>query len=400
MAQTVGRLTELNVRRAKKPRLYNDGGGLYLQIARNGSKSWIFRYGAQGRRYHGLGPLHAVSLSEAREKARECRRLLLQGDDPIAARRQRSVAARLEAAKNMSFAEAAAKYIKAHGAGWRNPKHRQQWTNTITAYVEPVIGKLPVAEIDTALVMRVLEPIWTTKSETASRVRMRVERILAWATVHGYRAGENPARWRGHLDHLLPPLNKVARVRHHSALPYSDVPSFLAEMRKRSGLAPKMLEFCILTAARTGEAVGAEWDEIDLKAGVWTVPGDRMKAGREHRVPLSDRAIEILLSLPAGARPNVFSLGDKAMWKLLARMKRTDVTVHGFRSSFRDWAAELTDYPNHVVEMALAHAVGDKVEAAYRRGDLFDKRRQLMNDWAAFCTSPRVVSVHRGAKRA
>jgi integrase len=384
MARTIGRLTDLNVRRANKPRLYADGGGLYLQVARNGSKSWIFRYGPQGRRYHGLGALHAVSLSEARERARACRQLLFDGGDPIDARRQRGTAAKLEAAKAITFAEAADRYIRAHSAGWRNARHRQQWTSTIRDYAAPVIGRLPIAAVDTAMVMKVLEPIWTTLPETASRLRMRIERILAWATVQGFRAGENPARWRDHLDHLLPSPEKIAAVKHHAAMPYAELPAFLAAVRERSGLAARMLEFVILTVARTGSAVGATWSEIDLRTATWSIPADRMKARRLHRVPLSDRAVEILREIPRGG-DRVFPLGDKSMLKLLARMGQRGTTVHGFRSTFRDWAAERTNYPREAVEAALAHVLGDQTETAYFRSDLFERRKQLMAAWADYC---------------
>jgi integrase len=386
VGRTIGRLTALDVQRAKRRGVHHDGGGLYLQIAANGSKSWIFRYGPQGRRYHGLGAVHTITLAEAREKARDCRKLLLDGIDPITARAEHRAAARLDAAKAITFTEAATAYIKAHRAGWKNPKHRQQWTNTLATYVNPIVGHLPVAVIDTGLVLRCLEPVWTTKPETASRVRMRIERILAWATVRGYRAGDNPARWRGHLDHLLPAQKKVARVRHHAALPYVDLPVFLAELRARDAVAARALEFLILTATRTGEVIGATWDEFDLAAGIWTIPADRMKAGRGHRVPLANRAVKILEGMPRASRP--FPLSNMAFLQLLKRMGRGAITAHGFRSAFRDWAAETTGYPNHVVEQALAHVIGNAVEAAYRRGDLFDKRRRLMNDWAAFCAFP------------
>ena len=238
--------------------------------------------------------------------------------------------------------------------------------------------------IDTGLVLRVLQPIWTTKNETASRVRMRVERILSWATVHGYRTGDNPARWQNHLDHLLPPQNKVAPVKHHAALPYADVPAFVHELHERDGLAAEALEFLVLTAARTGEVLGAEWEEFDLKAKVWTVPAGRMKAARQHRVPLCDRAVEILKDQPRGGT-RVFPLSNMAFLQLLKRMDRAGITAHGFRSSFRDWAAETHDASRDVAEMALAHVISDKTEAAYRRGDLFKKRHALMDDWAAFC---------------
>ena len=384
MARKVGRLTALDVRRAKRRGYYHDGSGLYLAIDRAGNKSWIFRYGAGGARHCGLGPLHTVTLAEARERARQCRQLLLEGRDPIAEKRARKAAAQLEAARAITFQDAAETYINDHHAAWKNEKNRQQWRNTLATYAYPVIGKLPVAAIDTGLVMRVLQPVWHDKPETASRVRMRIERVLGWATVNGYRNGDNPARWRGHLDHLLPAQGKIAPVAHHAALPYADIPDFIVELHERDGLAAEALEFLILTAARTGEVLGATWDEIDFKARTWTVPAKRMKSGHEHRVPLSNRAIDLLEDLPRDG-DRIFPLSNMALLQLLKKRMRRKITSHGFRSSFRDWAAECTDCPNHVVEMALAHTVADKTEAAYRRGDLFEKRRGLMAAWAAFC---------------
>ena len=393
MARKIARLTALSVKQAKQRGYYHDGGGLYLQIAGNGSRSWIFRYGAQGRRHLGLGPTHAVTLQEAREKARDCRKQLVEGLDPIAEKQARKTAAHLEAAKAISFAKAAETYIVDHHAAWKNERNRQQWRNTLATYAYPVIGKLPVAAIDTGLVVRVLQPIWHEKPETASRVRMRIERVLGWATVHGYRAGDNPARWHTHLDHLLPQQGKIAPVQHHPALPFAELPAFTKAMLERDGLAAEALEFTILTAARTSEVIGMTWRELDLKAGVWTVPPGRMKSGREHRVPLSARALVILKKQPRDDE-RVFPLSNMAFLQLLKRMERTDITPHGFRSSFRDWAAETHDAERDVVEMALAHAISDKTEAAYRRGDLFKKRRKLMDDWAAFCTAKG-----RGGKR-
>jgi integrase len=394
MARKIGRLTALSVKRAKHRGLYNDGGGLHLSIDVNGNRSWIFRYGAQGRRHHGLGPLHTVTLAEAREKARDCRKLLLDGLDPIAEKRTRKAAAKAEAAKSITFADAAETYITSHHAAWKNEKNRTQWRNTLRDYAFPVIGKLPVAEVDTALVLRVLQPIWTTKTETAARVRMRIEHILSWATVQGYRTGDNPARWDKHLDNLLPPQAKVAPVKHHAALPYADVPAFIRDLHKLDGLAAEALEFMILTAARTGEIIGAAtWDEFDLRAKVWTVPAKRMKAGKEHKVPLAKRAVEILKALPRdNERP--FPLSNMAFLQLLKRVGRTDITPHGFRSSFRDWAAETHKAAREVAEMALAHAVSDKTEAAYRRGQMLAKRRKLMDDWATFCTAKRRGGKH------
>ena len=295
MSSSVNKLSARAVANAKRPGLYGDGGGLYLQVSTTGTKSWLFRYKIDGRsRYMGLGSLTTVSLAKAREVASECRELRLQGIDPIDHRNGVRAAARLDAAKAMTFDECRDAYIAAHQAGWRNAKHRAQWVNTLSTYVTPVFGKLPVQTIDVALVTKVLEPIWSTKPETASRLRGRIERILDWAKARGFRAGENPARWRGHLDQLLPARSKVRKVKHHAALPFGEIPQFMIALREREGVAARALEFAILTAARTGEVLGATWDEIDLRTRTWTVPAHRMKGEREHRVPLSDHAVGLL----------------------------------------------------------------------------------------------------------
>lgn len=314
----------------------------------------------QRAREMGLGPYPQISLAEAREYAAEARRSKARRLDPLAARRDKEVAARLEAAKAVSFKDAAEQYIKSHEKGWKNPKHKAQWSSTLRNHVYPVFGKLPVAAVDPGLVMKALEPIWSTKPETASRVRGRIENILDWARARGYRQGENPARSKGHLDHLLPAKGKVKKVEHHAALPYRDLPSFMAELKKRDHLSARALEFMILTSTRTGEVIGATWDEIDLKDALWTIPAERTKTGKEHRVPLALLAIEMLESLPRlNSNVHLFpGLGPKplsnmAMLTLLRRMKRDDLTVHGFRSTFRDWAAEQTDFPSEVCEMAL-----------------------------------------------
>jgi integrase len=410
MARNMERLTALAVSRAKEPGYYPDGGGLYLHITATGAKSWAYRFMLDGKaREMGLGPLPDTTLSEARGKALEARKLRREGIDPIEHRKALRDSARLDAARAITFRECADAYIRAHRAGWRNAKHADQWTNTLKTYAYPTFGTLPVQGIDITLVTKVLEPIWSEKPETAGRVRGRIEVILDWATVRGYRQGENPARWRGHLDKLLPKRSKVARVEHHSALPYREIGAFLASLRAQEGTGARALEFAILTAGRTGEILGARWDEIDLDARVWTVPAGRMKGEREHRVPLSPPAVAVLESLtelrtddyvfPGGRTGK--PLSNMAMLVLLRRMKRGDLTVHGFRSTFRDWAADQTAYPNEVVEMALAHAVGNKVEAAYRRGDLFDKRRRLMDDWATYCAAPaadgKVVPIRQAA---
>ena len=365
-------------------------------------KSWLLRYERNGReRWMGLGPLHTVSLSEARDRARRARLQLLDGIDPLEARRAQRTQQALAAARALTFEEAARQYFDQHERKWRNTKHRAQFLSTLAMYAFPKIGNLPVAAIDVGLVLKVIEPIWQSKTETASRVADRGSRsVLDWATVRGYRSGDNPARWRGHLDNVLPARGRIQKTNHHPALPFTDIPEFMTALGRREGIAARALEFTILTAARTGEVIGATWNEIDLDAKVWTVPAGRIKGGRDHRVPLSDRVVRILKSLPQEAKnPFVFigsrrgGLSNMAMASVLARMRRAQFTVHGFRSTFRDWAAEHTSYANHIVEMALAHVVGNKVEAAYRRGDLFDKRRRLMADWARFCmTTPAAQS--------
>jgi integrase len=389
-------MSALAVARATEKGMYHDGGGLYLQVAASGAKSWIYRYMLNGRaREMGLGPLHIISLSDARSRAAECRRLRLDGIDPIEARTAKRDDAKLEAAKSMTFDACAKAYIEAHEVGWQNAKHRDQWRNTLKTYTSPVFGAQPVQAVDLGLVMKALEPIWHEKPETASRLRGRIEAILDWATVRGYRKGENPARWRGHLDKLLPARGRVRKVEHHAALPYRAIPAFITDLREQEGIAARALEFLILTAARTGEVIGARWNEIeiDLEEKIWTVPAARMKAGKEHRVPLSASAAAIVEELRKVRTGDFIFQGQRsgkplsnmAMLKLLDRMERAALTSHGFRSTFRDWAAEQTNFPREVAEMALAHTVGDRVEAAYRRGDLFQKRRELMDDWASYC---------------
>lgn len=389
-----GRMNALTVSRAKEAGLYADGGGLYLQVTSPDVRSWIFRYrrGRATPRDMGLGSFRTVTLAEAREAALGARKLLAAGIDPIEARRNRRAEADLEGAKAMTFEAAAERYINAHEAGWRNKKHAEQWRSTLKTYAEPVIGRLPIQAVDLGLVMKVLEPIWTVKPETASRVRGRIESVLDWAAARGLRQGDNPARWRGRLESLLPARAKVRRVVHHPALPFAEVGAFTAALREQPGTATLALQFLILTAARTGEVIGARWSEFDMGAGTWTIPGERMKAGRDHKVPLSKPALAILKEMaligdeyvfPGGKQKKPLSNG--AILKLLERMGRSDLTAHGFRSTFRDWCAESTGYAREVAEMALGHAIGDKVEAAYRRGDLFEKRRRLMADWAKFC---------------
>jgi integrase len=398
-------LTAVGVK-AAAPGRYGDGGGLFLYVRPNALRYWLFRYTPQGgkRREMGLGSAETrggVSLADARERAQVLRAIYKAGGDPLADRdamvAAAKAAAQTEAIKAISFNEAAARYIAAHEKAWANPKHRQQWTNTLATYAAPHFGAVSIADVETAHVLAALEPIWTVKPETAGRVRGRIEAVLDYGKARGWRAGENPASWKGHLALTLPARGKVAAVEHHAALPWQDVGAFMVALAGQAGVGALALRFAILTAARTGEVIGATWGEIDLTASLWTLPAARMKAGREHRVPLSCAALATLATVAKLRKTNdpaapVFpgaagakGLSNMAMLATLRRMGRDDLTAHGFRSTFRDWVAETTAYPTEVAEMALAHAVGDKVEAAYRRGDLFEKRKRLMDDWAAFC---------------
>lgn len=397
MSRTLNRLKSRQVE-TLGPGRHADGGGLYLDRDENGRSRWVFMWTRNGkRREMGLGPANkdGVSLGKAREAAAAARQALLDGSDPIEARD----AAKRTPAPVPNFGEMADELVKALGSQWRNPKHRAQWSMTLKVYAKP-LRSLPVNRIDTEAVLEVLKPIWLAKPETASRLRGRIERVLDAAKAKGHRNGENPARWRGHLDHLLPKRQKLTRG-HHEALAYADLPGFVGELRGREGVAALALEFLILTAARSGEVRGAKWSEVDLKAKVWTVPASRMKAGREHRVPLSARAVEILEHVqplatgkpdkayvfpgPAATKP----LSENAFGALLKRMK-VEVTAHGFRSTFRDWAGEVSTFPREVAEAALAHVVGDATERAYRRGDALEKRRRLMDAWAGY-SAPRAA---------
>jgi integrase len=405
MQRTIRRLTAREVAYAKPDTgrsavMLPDGGNLYLQASRDRAhpdrihRSWVFRYELDGHRHDmGLGPLHTLDLADARVKAKTLRQQLLDGIDPLAIRQQQK-RDRLEALaaqqRAMTFRQCAEACIASHESGWTNATHRQQWHATLEQYAYPVLGDMAVDDISTPHIVRVLEPIWKEIPETASRVRGRIEKVLGWAAVRGFRSGDNnPARWRGHLAELFPAKGKVSATKHLAALPFSDVPAFMVELRQRDTLVARALEFVVLTAGRRSEVTGATWPEIDLKARTWTIPASRMKAKKEHRVPLCDRAVAILSALPRSAERSarVFPLSDRAMTDLLQDM-RPGFTTHGFRSSFRDWAAERTNYPNIVVEAALAHAIPDRVEAAYRRGDLLEKRRRLMADWAAWCARP------------
>jgi integrase len=411
-----GQMTARRFQMAKSgklpPGMHPDGAGLYAQITERGA-SWIYRYRVDKKRIRemGLGSLDLYNLAEARALALDARRLRHQGVDPIEHRRSIRAQAKLDDAKAVTFRECADALLDAKRPGWRSPVHRRQWEMTLYEYACPVLGALPVQAIDTTLVMKIIEPLWKTRPETASRLRGRIEAVLDWAKARGYRTGDNGARWRGHLDKLLPARSRVQRVEHHPALPYSEIPAFMADLRRRDGVSARALEFTILTAARVGEVIGARWAEINLADATWTVPATRMKAGKEHRVPLSARTLVILqerrpaddadaLVFPGG-KPGK-PLHNTALWEALQGMGRGVVTAHGFRSTFRDWAAERTNFPSEVAEIALAHAVGSKVEAAYRRGDMFEKRRRLMQAWSEFCTSApvergEVVALHRSA---
>ena len=400
MARGINRLKPLQIERLSMPGRYSDGGGLYLVVGKSGAKAWAFLYMRDGKRRElGLGALKDVPVADARAKAAALRSVLDKGGDPQAERDKQ----RVEAAPPRMFKAAAEDFITDNEAGWRNAKHKQQWKNTLETYAYPEIGSMAVSAVDVADVLKVLKPIWAVKPETASRLRGRIETVLDYAKAHKWRSGENPARWKGTLDHMLPARAKVQRVQHHAAMPYAKVPDFLVALGEQPGTAALALRFAILTVARTGEAVGARWDEIDTDAATWTIPGERMKAGREHRVALNDAAVELLKSLPRACE-YVFPganrgepLSNMAMLMLLRRMKIEGATVHGFRSSFSDWVAEQTGFPREVREAALAHANGDKTEAAYLRTDHFEKRRLLMGAWGQYCGGVIAANVVRMA---
>lgn len=392
----MGKLTAVGVQNLKKPGRYYDGGNLALEVGPGGGKSWCFMFMREHRtRQMGLGPYPTVSLAKARERALEYRLVLIEGGDPFAVRDAKRAERR-----GITFEECAEAYIEAHKAGWKKPKHAKLWQSTLDVHAA-ALGKLSVRSITNNDVLKVLAPIWETLPETAGRVRGRIETVLAWAKVKGYRDGENPAAWKGNLDHLLPPRGKVARVRHHPALPFSELPAFLSELSELPGkVAPLAFRFMILTASRTSEVTGARWSEISFKDKLWTIPAERMKADREHRVPLSPQAMAILQSLkPEKIEPTNFifagarggALSNMAFLACLKRMERTDITPHGMRSTFRDWVSERTDFSGEVAEMALSHVIPSKVESAYRRGDLLAKRRTLMEAWGTFCDTATVA---------
>lgn len=402
MPKKAKELSALEVNRLAGAGYHAVGGvaGLHLQIKPSGAKTWIFRVVIAGRRREiGLGGFPGVTLAGAKEAARIARNKIKEGTDPVEESKAKRIALLAAQAASITFGEAAAKFIEAHESGWKNSKHASQWTTTLETYAFPTIGKIRVSDIQTAHVITILEKIWTTKTETASRLRGRIESVLDWATVRGYRKGENPARWKGHLDKLLPAPAKVQKVVHHAALDYREVGTFMADLAKVEGMGARALEFAILTAARSGEVRGATWAEIDEQASVWTIPAERMKAEKEHRIPLSAAALALLAKQPrivgtdlifpnSNEKPS--ALSDMTMTAVLRRMG-VAVTAHGFRSTFRDWAGETTAYPREVIEHALSHQLKDKAEAAYARGTLFDKRRRLMADWAKHCATVATV---------
>ena len=403
MPRKASELTAIAIQRLTAPGLHFVGGvaGLALQVLPSGARTWVLRItvGAK-RRDMGMGGYPGVPLAKARVAARVARAKVRSGIDPIEEGRAARSALKASQAAALTFEQCAAAYISANAVGWKNAKHAQQWRNTLAQHAYPKLGMLLVRDVGLPHVLAVLEPLWLTTTETASRLRGRIESVLDWATVRGYRSGDNPARWRGHLDKLLPAPSKVAKPEHHIAVALADVAGFVLKLRAAEGMGARALEFAILTAARSGEVRGARWAEVDRQAKLWVIPAARMKAGKEHRVPLSDAALSLLDALPKiDAGDLVFPasrtgldgvakpLSDMALTAVMRRMG-LDAVPHGFRSTFRDWCSERTNYPRDVAEMALAHTIGDKVEAAYRRGDLFDKRCRMMDDWAAFLARP------------
>jgi integrase len=388
------------MRLAGKPTGFHaDGRGLYLSVSATGSRSWIFRYMLRGRsRDMGFGSFPDISLADARCAASDARVLCQQGIDPIEQRDGQRAAQRLEKARSISFEECTTLYFEANKAAWRNAQHTRDWELSLKNHVFPKIGSLPVADIDVAMVLKVLEPMWLTTPVTAGRVRGRLESVLAYATARGYRQGANPAQWKHHLEHLLPKGKKLRSVRHHPALPFEQIAGFVSDLRKEPEPRAAALEFLILTAARSAEVLGARTKEVDIGGAIWTVPGERMKGGLVHHVPLSEAALSIVRGAVAARQEYLFEvdghrLPGKSIFKLLRSMDRPDLTTHGFRSTFRTWAGEKTEFAREVIEKALAHLVGDETERAYDRGHLFDKRRRLMDAWADYVTARSAIVI-------
>ena len=393
MPRKAAELPPLSINRLKEPGLWAVGGvaGLYLHVNARGARSWILRVVVgDKRRDMGLGGYPDIGVADARQKAREARLKIEQGVDPILLRKQAKSELMALQATDKTFEQAAGEYIKIHADSWSNGKHRKQWESTLAAYAFPVVGKLSLRHIRQEHILKILEPIWTTKTETATRVRGRMESILDWAKVKGLRSGENPAAWKGHLDHMLPAPTRLKKIEHLTAVPVREMPGFMVKLRQAAGIAAQALEFLILTAARSGEVRGITWEEVSLDDALWIVPAERMKMKKEHRVPLSNRAVDILKSQPRiDGNPLVFpaprgsQMSDATMSAVLKRMN-VDATVHGFRSSFRDWCGDYTNYPRDLAEQCLAHGADDPVEAAYRRGDALERRREIMNEWSKF----------------
>jgi len=403
MPRRAKELSAVEIKRLNKTGYHAVGGvsGLYLQVLPPNAKSWILRASiGNKRREIGLGGYPDVTLAMARVKARDLREKIIAGIDPVQERKAAASQLKTQQASTITFDDAVEKYLANKQHEFKNAKHFAQWGSTLKTYASPFVGKMAVADIDLNHIIQILQPIWLDKTETAKRLRGRIENVLSWATVSGFRSGENPARWKGHLENVLPKPSKVSKVEHHKAIPWQQIHTFMTDLTSREGLAAKALELLILTATRSGEVRLATWDEIDLEQALWTIPEGRMKASKEHRVPLSQQAIKLLKSVPRMANddhifpaPRGGALSDMSISAVVKRMG-VDAVPHGFRSTFRDWAAENTNYPNIVVEMALAHSIGNKVEAAYRRGDLLEKRTRLMNDWAIYCeTTPHTGNV-------
>ena len=413
MPKIAKELSALDIKRITKPGRHAVGSisGLLIVVKNTGAKSWILRtIIGNKRRSIGLGAYPEISLSRARERAREAKELIEQGVDPV--ERKKSIRAALRSSQNgrMTFSEAARRCHEKKVTEFRNPKHIKQWIKSVERFAFPIIGRMAVEDIELPQILKILEPIWIDKTETATRLRQRVEQIINWATISGYRKGDNPARWKGHLDAILPLPNKIKRVKHMKALPYKDIGAFMTELRQREGMGARALEFIILTACRSGECRLATWDEINLQDKVWTIPGERMKAGKEHKIPLVDDAVKLLRRLPRFqgsdyifTAPRGGPLSDMSISAVCKRMK-VEAVPHGFRSTFRDWAAENTNFPREVAEMSLAHTIENAVEAAYRRGDLFRKRRKLVESWAAYCNKAQdkkatVISIRGRVKK-
>lgn len=395
MARALNKLSNIECKAASGKKRFSDGGGLYLHVGPTGGKSWVFVWIREGRkREMGLGAYPAISLAAARELAVDCRKIIGAGGDPIERRKKGA---------EPTFGKCADMFLLSMESQWKNAKHRAQWRMTLDRYAEPIRG-LKVSQVYTDDVLGVLKPLWQSRPETASRLRGRIERVLDFAKARGWRSGENPALWRGHLKNILPARSKLTRG-HHAAMPYAKVPNFVQRLVEKEAISARALEFLILTAARSGEVLDATWDEFDLEKALWTIPASRMKAGKGHRVPLSPRSLEIVSTLSEvrianyvfpGHRPNR-PLSNMAFAKLMQRMKVSDYTPHGFRSSFRDWAGDATSFSREVAEQALAHRVGDETERAYRRADALEKRRDLMTSWANYCCMSETKNVVRMA---